>query len=145
VRKAPIGWTASQRHSAYALSVTSVTAVRDCPDHQWVYTKGGTYIHSNTRHIQLTGGTLSKCAVHECKGGTFHFGNVPGLAPTILGKDTCRHPASFLLPPPTRHHPSLQPAHPHVKSASKYPPMAPTTRSIAPPTNSSLTGSRHVG
>ncbi|KAJ7807636.1 hypothetical protein B0H13DRAFT_1928908 [Mycena leptocephala] len=69
-----------------------------------VHTKGGTYIHSNPRHIQLTGGTLSKCAAHERKGSTFHFGNVPGLAPTTLGKDMCPHPALFPLPPPTHYH-----------------------------------------
>ncbi|KAJ7926298.1 hypothetical protein B0H13DRAFT_2265913 [Mycena leptocephala] len=34
-------------------------------------------------------GTLSECAGREQKGGTFHFGNVPGLALTILGIDTC--------------------------------------------------------
>jgi hypothetical protein len=54
-----------------------------------VYTKPGTYIHSNARHIQLRGGTLSECAGREQKGGTFHFGNVPGLVLTILGIDTC--------------------------------------------------------
>jgi hypothetical protein len=69
-----------------------------------VYTKAGTYIHSRTWHIQLTGGTLSECAARERIGGTFHSGNVPGLAPTNLGKDTClcslRTPPLFLLPPP---------------------------------------------
>jgi hypothetical protein len=54
-----------------------------------VYTKAGTYIHWWARHIQLRGGTLSECAVREQRGGTYYFGNVPGLAPTILGKDTC--------------------------------------------------------
>ncbi|KAJ7798174.1 hypothetical protein B0H13DRAFT_1933795 [Mycena leptocephala] len=63
-----------------------------------LYTKGGTYMQSNPRHIQPTGGTLNKCAARERKSGTFHFGNVPGLAPTIMGKDTC-HFCSF--PPPT--------------------------------------------
>ncbi|KAJ7884900.1 hypothetical protein B0H13DRAFT_2277925 [Mycena leptocephala] len=69
-----------------------------------VYTKAGTYIHSRARHIQLTGGTLSECAARERIGGTFHSGNVPGLASTNLGKDTClcslRTPPLFLLPPP---------------------------------------------
>jgi hypothetical protein len=69
-----------------------------------VYTRAGTYIHSRARHIQFTGGTLSECAARERVGGTFHFGNVPGLAPTNLGKDTClcslRIPTLCLLPPP---------------------------------------------
>jgi hypothetical protein len=63
-----------------------------------VYIKGAIYMQSNPRHIQPTGGTLNKCAARERKGGKFHFGNVPGLAPTIMGKDTC-HFCSF--PPPT--------------------------------------------
>ncbi|KAJ7925125.1 hypothetical protein B0H13DRAFT_2266469 [Mycena leptocephala] len=50
------------------------------------------------------GGTLSEYAARERIGGTFHSGNVPGLAPTNLGKDTClcslRTPLLFLLPPP---------------------------------------------
>jgi hypothetical protein len=58
-------------------------------DPAWVYTKAGTYIHSWAQHIQLRGGTLSECAVREQRGGTFYFGNVPGLAPTILRKDKC--------------------------------------------------------
>jgi hypothetical protein len=58
-----------------------------------VYTKPGTYIHSNAWHIQLRGGTLSECAGREQTGGTFHFGNVPGLALTILG--ISRHVSVF--------------------------------------------------
>jgi hypothetical protein len=46
-----------------------------------VYTIGGTYIHSEPRHIQHICGTLSECAAHGQNGGTFRFGNVPGLAP----------------------------------------------------------------
>ncbi|KAJ7867036.1 hypothetical protein B0H13DRAFT_1897766 [Mycena leptocephala] len=86
------------------------------------------------------GGTLSECAARECKGATFHFGNVPGLAPTTLGKDTClffnRAPPLFLLPPP----PLTPNGHQRVENASKCPPTAPTTRSIIPPlTNPFLT------
>ncbi|KAJ7851445.1 hypothetical protein B0H13DRAFT_1905130 [Mycena leptocephala] len=104
-----------------------------------VYTKPGTYIHSRPRHIQLIGGTLSECAACERKGDTFHFGNVPGLAPTTLGKDTClffnRAPPLYLLPPP----PLTPNGHQRVENASKCPPTAPTTRSIIPPpTNSQL-------
>lgn len=32
---------------------------------------------------------MSECAGREQQGGTFQFGNVPGLALTILGIDTC--------------------------------------------------------
>jgi hypothetical protein len=32
---------------------------------------------------------VPSCAKREQNGGTFHFGNVPGLALTILGIDTC--------------------------------------------------------
>jgi hypothetical protein len=101
-----------------------------------VYTKPGTYIHSRPQHIQLIGGTLSECAARERKGGTFHFGNVPGLALTTLGKDTCLFFNRAHLFSSSHHHPSLQTA----TNVSKCPPTAPTTRSIIPPlTNSSLT------
>ncbi|KAJ7909204.1 hypothetical protein B0H13DRAFT_2272965 [Mycena leptocephala] len=54
-------------------------------------------------NINRRGGTLSECAAREQKGGTFHFGNMPGLATTILGIDMCpfrQIPPLFLLPPP---------------------------------------------
>ncbi|KAJ7864331.1 hypothetical protein B0H13DRAFT_1899235 [Mycena leptocephala] len=80
--------------------------------------------------------------MRERKGGTFHFGNVPALAPTkYSGK---RHvsflhipqiPASFPLPTTT-------PGSSNPANASNCPPMAPITRSIAPPTSSPWTGSR---
>jgi hypothetical protein len=80
-----------------------------------VYTKAGTYIHSSPWHIQLTGGTLSECAAGERKGGTFYFGNVPGLPPTILGKDTCRFFTPSRLFSSFHHYPSLQQACQRVK------------------------------
>jgi hypothetical protein len=80
-----------------------------------INTKAGTYIHSSPRHIQLTGGTLSECAAGERKDGTFYFGNVPGLPPTILGKDTCRFFATSRLFSSFHHHPSLQQARQRVK------------------------------
>ncbi|KAJ7925807.1 hypothetical protein B0H13DRAFT_2654202 [Mycena leptocephala] len=80
-----------------------------------VYTKAGTYIHSSPRDIQLTGGTLSECATGERKGGTFYFGNVPGLPPTILGKDTCRFFTASRLFSSFHHYPSLQQARQRVK------------------------------
>lgn len=80
-----------------------------------VYTTAGTYIHSSPRHIQLTGGTLSECAAGERKGGTFYFGNVPGLPPTILGKDMCRFFTPSRLFSSFHHYPSLQQARQCVK------------------------------
>jgi hypothetical protein len=54
-----------------------------------VYTKASTYMHSIRWHIQLAG-------------GTFHFGNLPGLAPTVLGKGSVFFfTALRSFPPPT--------------------------------------------
>jgi hypothetical protein len=58
---------------------------------------------------------LSECAGREQKGGTFHFGNVQGLALTILGIDTSVFRPLFLLPLPLL----AQQAHQCVESASK--------------------------
>ncbi|KAJ7850871.1 hypothetical protein B0H13DRAFT_1905487 [Mycena leptocephala] len=96
-----------------------------------VYTKAGTYIHSNPRHIQRTAGTLSECAARERRGGTFHFGNVPGLALTILGKHTCLFCPEHIPPPLFLPPPPLAPTHPPTRQgASKRPPMALTSSKL---------------
>ncbi|KAJ7892226.1 hypothetical protein B0H13DRAFT_2038729 [Mycena leptocephala] len=86
--------------------------------------------------MQRFSGTLSKCAAHERKGGTFHFGNVPGLTPTTLGKDTCRTPALFLLPTTTSR--SNQPT--HTSKARQIPTDGTNNSKHSATTNSSLTG-----
>ncbi|KAJ7870121.1 hypothetical protein B0H13DRAFT_1896364 [Mycena leptocephala] len=59
--------------------------------------------------FERTGGTLNECAGREQKGGTFHSGNVQGLAellaPTILdhAETHVPHSASFPLPTTTPH------------------------------------------
>ncbi|KAJ7883793.1 hypothetical protein B0H13DRAFT_1890234 [Mycena leptocephala] len=61
------------------------------------------------RRPRRTGGTLNECAGRKQKGGTFHSGNVPGLAellaPTILDQAETHvpHSASFPLPTTTPH------------------------------------------
>jgi hypothetical protein len=58
---------------------------------------------------------LSENAAGERKGGTFYFGNVPGLPPTILGKDIRRFFTTSRLFSSFHHHPSLQQARQRVK------------------------------
>jgi hypothetical protein len=98
-----------------AINPINTSSLQDAARFFWVYTKAGTYIHSSPRHIQLTGSTLSECAAGERKGGTFYFGNVPGLPPTILGKDTCRFFTASRLFSSFHHYPSLQHARQRVK------------------------------
>ncbi|KAJ7874270.1 hypothetical protein B0H13DRAFT_2279991 [Mycena leptocephala] len=99
-------------------------------EHSWLEAEAWAHFWiGNLNSAPDLGGTLSECAAREHKGGTFHFGNVPGLAPTTLGKDTYlffnRAPPLYLLPPS----PLTPNGHPRVENTSKCP----------PPTNSSWT------